>query len=317
MKRLRRISTAFLLPIGLFILACAVFPNIGVGNLGLLLRQSVGSCIIAWGVAFELKSGNWDFSLGSVCALSAIVGGNLCREYFNGSLVMLFLLCTATACVLGVITSTVYHICKIPTILVTIGMVFVYEGLTAMLFQGGGIALDHSMVVLGTLPYNAIVFVLLFAAADFLFYYTKTGCHICAVGKNPEVAFFNGIDVYRTKRCAMIIAAFFAGCYAFYVLGYNGVQRSVAGLSSMSVIFDAMMCVFIAFALEKLVNIIVGICIGAFSLQLLSLMLLSVGFPSKYNSAVIAAIVLVLMILDAGTIKIPVWKGSRKKINAV
>ncbi len=68
MKRLRKISTAFILPIGLFLLACAVFPNIGVGNLGLLLRQSVGSCIIAWGVAFELKADNWDFLLGSVCA---------------------------------------------------------------------------------------------------------------------------------------------------------------------------------------------------------------------------------------------------------
>lgn len=317
MKQLRKISIALILPVGLFVLACVAFPNIGVGNLALLLRQSVGSCIIAWGVAFELKSGNWDFSLGSVCALSAIVGGNLYKKYFGGNLIILFLLCAATACMLGILTSTVYRICKIPTILVTIGMVFVYEGLTAMLFQGGGIALDHSMVVLGTWPYNAIVFVLLFAAADFLFYYTKTGCHICAVGKNPEVAFFNGIDVYKTKRCAMIIAAFFAGCYAFYMLGYNGVQRSVAGLSSMSVIFDAMMCVFIAFALEKLVNIIVGICIGAFSLQLLSLMLLSVGFPSKYNSAVTAAIVLILMILDAGTIKIPAWKGYKKKVNAV
>lgn len=304
--------TAFAMPVVLFAIACISFPNIQLENLPLLLRQSVAPCIIAWGVSFEFKAGNWDFSLGSVSVLSAIIGGNLCLQYFHGSIAALFFLCVCAAVLMGLITSAIYRFCKIPTILVTIGMIFIYESLSTLIFKGKGVMLGREMTVFNNNLNSAILFVILLAVAYLLYSKTKLSYNIRAAGKNPDVAFFNGIDVRKMKCASMIIAAAFAGCYGFYILGCNGVQRSVSGMGSMPMVFDAMMCVFMAFALEKLVNVVFGICIGAVTLQIIKFMLLAVGFPNQYNTSVIACIVLLLMVIDSGKIKLPKFAGRHK-----
>lgn len=306
-------AVAVMMPAVLFALACIAFPNIELSNLPLLLKQSVAPCIIAWGVSFEFKAGNWDFSLGSVCVLSAIIGGNLCHRYCNDSIICLFLFCVGTALLMGVVTSTIYRLCKIPTILVTIGMIFIYESLSTLVYGGRGVLLGRDMTIFNDNLNSAILFVILFALSYLLYNKTKLGYNIRAVGKNPDVAFFNGINVYKMKCAAMIIAAFFAGCYGFYMLCYNGVQRSVYGMGSMSMVFDAMMCVFMAFAMERLINLIAGICIGAVSLQIIKFMLLAVGFPNQYNTSVIAVLVLILMVINSGKIKLP--KLEKKEPN--
>ena len=73
----------------------------------------------------------------------------------------------------------------------------------------------------------------------------------------------------------------------------------------MPMVFDAMMCVFMAFAIEKLVNVVLGVCIGAITLQIIKFMLLAVGFPNQYNTSVIACIVLLLMVINSGKIRLP------------
>ena len=293
------------MPAVLFAIACISFPNIQLANLPLLLRQSVAPCIIAWGVSFEFKAGNWDFSLGSVCVLSAIIGGNICEKYFNDNILILFFLCVGVALIMGLITSTIYRFCKIPTILVTIGMIFIYESLSTLIFDGKGIMVGREMTVFNDSLNSAVIFAILFVVTYLLYSKTKLSYNIRAVGQNPDVAFFNGIDVRKMKCAAMIIAAGFAGCYGFYMLCYNGVQRSVSGMGSMPMVFDAMMCVFMAFAIEKLVNVVLGVCIGAITLQIIKFMLLAVGFPNQYNTSVIACIVLLLMVINSGKIRLP------------
>lgn len=300
----------FTMPVMLFAIACISFPEVKLSNLPLLLRQSVAPCIIAWGVSFEFKAGNWDFSLGSVSVLSAIIGGNLCEKYFNNNIFALFFLCVAVALLLGLLTSTIYRLCRIPTILVTIGMIFIYESLSTLVFNGKGIMLGRGMTVFNNNLNCAIFFLLLLSVTYLLYSCTKLSYNIRAVGKNPDVAFFNGVDVTKMKCAAMIIAAAFAGCYGYYTLCCNGVQRSVSAMGSMPMVFDAMMCVFMAFAIEKLINVVFGICIGAVTLQIIKFMLLAVGFPNQYNTSVIACLVLILMVINSGKIRLP--KRSRQ-----
>ncbi len=310
-KKFLKGLAAFAMPVVLFAIACISFPKIKLDNLPLLLRQSVPPCIIAWGVSFEFKAGNWDFSLGSVCVLSSIIGGNLCEKYLGNNIFALFFLCVAIALLMGVLTSTIYRLCRIPTILVTIGMIFIYESLSTLVFNGKGIMLGREMTVFNDNLNSAIIFIVLFAVTYLLYSKTKLSFNIRAVGKNPDVAFFNGVNVCNMKCAAMIIAAAFAGCYGFYMLCCNGVQRSVSGMGSMPMVFDAMMCVFMAFAIEKLVNVVFGICIGAITLQIIKFMLLAVGFPNQYNTSVIACIVLILMAINSGSLKLPKLKAHK------
>ena len=69
-------------------------------------------------------------------------------------------------------------------------------------FLGGG--------YLFGIPFPAIVFLFIFAAAHFLMGYTTFGRAIYAVGGNAEAARLSGIDVARIKMSVMAIVAFLA-----------------------------------------------------------------------------------------------------------
>ncbi len=65
-------------PILLFVVLSIIFHGvIGTNNIPSLMQQAVAPAILGWGVLFNIKVGNWDFSVGSVVLLSAIIGGNI------------------------------------------------------------------------------------------------------------------------------------------------------------------------------------------------------------------------------------------------
>ena len=45
-----------------------------------LLRQGFIPTVIGWGVLFNMKVGNWDFSIGARFVLAAILAGNLAQS---------------------------------------------------------------------------------------------------------------------------------------------------------------------------------------------------------------------------------------------
>ena len=71
-------------PILLFVVLSIIFHGvIGTNNIPSLMQQAVAPAILGWGVLFNIKVGNWDFSVGSVVLLSAIIGGtggSCCRS---------------------------------------------------------------------------------------------------------------------------------------------------------------------------------------------------------------------------------------------
>ena len=82
------------LPVILMVVMKLVFPeNIGMRTLQNMIYQSVPAAILAWGVSFNMKIGNWDFSVGAAAMISAIVGGNIASMLGLGPVGML-VLCT-------------------------------------------------------------------------------------------------------------------------------------------------------------------------------------------------------------------------------
>lgn len=54
-------------PILLFVVLSIIFHGvIGTNNIPSLMQQAVAPAILGWGVLFNIKVGNWDFSVGSV-----------------------------------------------------------------------------------------------------------------------------------------------------------------------------------------------------------------------------------------------------------
>lgn len=287
-----------LLPVIFFALLCMVFHGkVGLQNVQSLLKQAIAPAVLGWGVLFNMKVGNWDFSVGSTVLLSAIVGGNLAVNLHLGMAGMV-VLCMLVGLVCGMIVGGVYYLLKIPSIIVTIGILLIYESIAGYVFGGTGVFLPSEWKMFNnTALYLMAAVIALFAY--FVFYKTKIGYNVRAVGNNPVVAMANGLNAYKVKVISLVIAGLFAGMYAFISLGSSSVQKTVSSMGTMGTCFDAMMCVFVGMSISREGNLIAGIYCGSIIMQLIKLSLMVFGFPSEYNSIVIAVFVLLFMALDA------------------
>lgn len=286
-------------PILLFVVLSIIFHGvIGTNNIPSLMQQAVAPAILGWGVLFNIKVGNWDFSVGSVVLLSAIIGGNIAVR-LNWGFAGLLIFCLLVAVLAGVVVGLVYYFLKIPTIITSIGMLLIYESISSYAFEGQGIYLTGWNLLGNT----EIVIIAIVAAvtAYLIFYRSSIGYNVRAVGNNMNIAAQNGLNVYRVKAVAIAIAGLFAGLYAFISLGTSGVQKTVSSMGTMGTCFDAMMCVFVGMSITRRGNLVAGIFCGSLVMQLVKLALMAIGIPSEYNSIFIAIFVLIFMTMDAYT----------------
>ena len=292
-------SLMLAVPILLFVVLSVIFHGvIGTNNIPSLMQQAVAPAILGWGVLFNIKVGNWDFSVGSVVLLSAIIGGNIAVG-LNCGFAGLLIFCLLVAVLAGVVVGLVYYFLKIPTIITSIGMLLIYESISSYAFEGQGIYLTGWNLLGNT----EIVIIAIVAAATayLIFYRSSIGYNVRAVGNNMNIAAQNGLNVYRVKAVAIAIAGLFAGLYAFISLGTSGVQKTVSSMGTMGTCFDAMMCVFVGMSITRRGNLVAGIFCGSLVMQLVKLALMAIGIPSEYNSIFIAIFVLIFMTMDAYT----------------
>lgn len=292
-------SLMLAVPILLFVVLSIIFHGvIGTNNIPSLMQQAVAPAILGWGVLFNIKVGNWDFSVGSVVLLSAIIGGNIAVR-LNWGFAGLLIFCLLVAVLAGVVVGLVYYFLKIPTIITSIGMLLIYESISSYAFDGQGIYLTGWNLLGNT----EIVIIAIVAAATayLIFYRSSIGYNVRAVGNNMNIAAQNGLNVYRVKAIAIAIAGLFAGLYAFISLGTSGVQKTVSSMGTMGTCFDAMMCVFVGMSITRRGNLVAGIFCGSLVMQLVKLALMAIGIPSEYNSIFIAIFVLIFMTMDAYT----------------
>ena len=286
-------------PILLFVVLSIIFHGvIGTNNIPSLMQQAVAPAILGWGVLFNIKVGNWDFSVGSVVLLSAIIGGNIAVR-LNWGFAGLLIFCLLVAVLAGVVVGLVYYFLKIPTIITSIGMLLIYESISSYAFEGQGIYLTGWNLLGNT----EIVIIAIVAAATayLIFYRSSIGYNVRAVGNNMNIAAQNGLNVYRVKAVAIAIAGLFAGLYAFISLGTSGVQKTVSSMGTMGACFDARMCVVEGMSITRRGNLVAGIFCGSLVMQLVKLALMAIGIPSEYNSIFIAIFVLIFMTMDAYT----------------
>ena len=283
------------IPLILFFLLMVISPNVSWNNLLSLLQQAILPAVLGWGMLFNMRCGNWDFACGSEALLAAIIGGNIASDMGWG-LPGIILCCMLSGVILGGIVGALYYLTGVPTIIASLGIMFVYESLGTILFNGDGINISSTdWVVLGSMPWNIVVLLLAGAAAFLVFYRTKFGYGVRAVGSDMTIAGNNGINVKASKALCLTFVGLFAGIYAAVNLCSVGVIRPVSSMGTMATCFDAMMCCFIGFSICFGRNQVISIYFGAFTMQILKLALMVFGFPTDYNSVVTAFVILAFM----------------------
>lgn len=294
-SKLNKYLVPILFPVVFFLIIMILLPEkISLSNIPYIILQSVMPAVIAWGACFSMTIGNINFATGAFVITSAIIGGNIALK-LNLGIWGIIILCPLIGLICGNITGWLFVMLKIPSMIVSIGVMLVLESICSVVFGGGGVYLPREYVVFGNSIYTLIFGAVIFIFAFILYNYMPFGYHVRAIGNNPAVARTSGLNVFKMRFLCFALGGLFAGFYAALLLGSTSVQRPVNAMGSMRMVFDAMMCVFVGTSIGGSMSVISSIFIGSVVMQILQLLLTAANFPSTFTQAIIAFVVLIAM----------------------
>lgn len=257
-----------------------------------ILQQMVLSAIFGWGICFSKTVGIWDFSPAAAATLASLVAADAATQYGIAGIVVAGLL---VGILTGILTGVVYSLFKIPSIVVTVGMLLIYEALGTIYKGGKSFTITRSQSILGVSPWIFIIGILSFALAYILMNYTKFGFQVCAVGNNESIAKAAGVNPAKVKFWCFVVSGIFIGIAAIVQLCYVGAIAPKKNMQTMSTVFNSLMAVFIAICLSGNCNRIIGVLVGTFTITALNSGLIAVGIDGTWQQ-VFTGIGLILFI---------------------
>jgi putative xylitol transport system permease protein len=171
------------------------------GNLTNVLRQVSINGILAVGMTFVILTGGIDLSIGSVLALTGMVGASLVVGSKPHSPILAILAALAVGIVTGASSGIFIAWVRLPAFVVTLGMLSAVRGLTLIYSQGMPISnLSSGFKFLGQgtflgIPVSVVLFGATALAAWVVLAYTVYGRRLYAVGGNIRSAHACGINV--------------------------------------------------------------------------------------------------------------------------
>jgi len=283
---LKKILIVLILPCAVYALFYILQPKRfgSLQTLYIMFQQAFLPSISAWGLCFVMTLGLYDLSIGAIIIFSAIVGTNFALVIGNSfGYIGLFIGCLFSAVFLELINATGYTLLKIPSMIVTIGFMILYE--TAANFMGNAV-LPYELSIFGRAPYNILVGIVTLIIAYLLYNRTQIGMQIKAVGGSEIIARNAGVDVQRVKMYGFLLCGIFLGIASFLSVSYGGVIIPSTRMSSILRLFPPLMGYFIGIALRKVCNIIIGVFVGEMVIVMVVTGMVTMGVPTTYQQVI-------------------------------
>ena len=212
-------TVAIVATIALFFLFWALIGQGWIDNLPSLLRDVSWLGIVTIGTAMVIVSGEFDLSVGSVYAFVSMVF-LLLMQVGTGpeaATVLALILAAAIGWLNGFL---VWHF-RLPSLLITLGFLFVYRGLVEWVTGGFTLVTPEEIQsnwLIGLLGgkafglHNAIpICAVILALFSFVMSKTRFGNHVYAVGGDLGAATATGVPVGRVKIKTFVLGAVLAG----------------------------------------------------------------------------------------------------------
>jgi len=184
--------------------------------------------VLAVSMTFVLVTGEIDLSVGSMVAVAAVVFGLLLQG--GVSIWVAIPLTLLAGCGMGAVNGILSIILRVPTIIITLGMLNGYRGLADQLANGypiqnystSGVFWDlGNKRLFGHIPYDALVLVIFALVAGYVLRRTTTGLHVYAMGSQRRAAELAGLHVNRIRMGALVFNGFAAGIAALLAVAQS------------------------------------------------------------------------------------------------
>ena len=211
-------------------------PSYGVTGVQGLAISLLPLAFAAVGQAIVVISGGIDLSVGALMALTSVIAASQMLGQSEAFGVAVVIGVLALGLVLGAINGALVVVTRVPDIVVTLAMSFVWAGSALLVLNrpGGGSATWLKEIIKGSLgnewiPKAAIVLIVVIAVIWIPLRRSKAGLRIYAVGSDRLAAFRSGVSVGRTKVLAYALLGLFAALGGLSLTASTGIGTPVPG----------------------------------------------------------------------------------------
>lgn len=211
-------------------------PSYGVTGIQGLAISVLPLALAAVAQAVVVIGGGIDLSIGSMMAFTSCVAATQMKgqgEEFGVAVVIGVLL---LGLVIGAVNGALVVLTRVPDIVVTLAMSFVWAGCALLVTPkpAGGAAHWLKDLVIGPLgnewiPKAAVVLVVIVAVIWIPVARSRLGLSIYAIGSNQLAAFRSGVPVGRTKFMAYALTGLFAALGGLSLTASTGIGTPVPG----------------------------------------------------------------------------------------
>jgi ribose transport system permease protein len=297
---------------GLLVFTRLINPDYGVTGVQALAIAVVPLALAAVGQAICVIGGGIDLSIGSMMALTSVVAATQMKgqpeEYGLVVVVGVLLL----GLLLGAVNGSVIVATRVPDIVVTLSMGFVWAGAALLVINtpGGGSAQWLKDLMLGSVgsewvPKAAVVLIAIVAVIWIPFRRTRLSLSIYGIGSNKLAAFRSGVSVGRTKISAYALTGLFAALAGLALTASTGIGTPVPGpYTLMSVAAIVLGGVSLAGGIGGVFGPIVAVLV----LQLLQMDMAFLSLDVNL-SVVLQGLILIGVVMFGSLIQ---WRRSRR-----
>lgn len=220
----------------LLVFTKVIQPNYGVPGIQGLASSVLPLALAAAAQAIVVMSGGIDLSIGSMMALTSVVAATLMKDQTDEFGIVVVVGVLLLGLLLGAVNGALVVITRVPDIVVTLAMSFVWAGAALLVLNtpGGGSATWLKQLVTGSIgvpfiPRAAVVLLIVVAVIWLPLRRSRTGLSLYAIGSDRLAAFRSGISVGRARLTAYMVMGLFAALGGLALTANTGIGTPVPG----------------------------------------------------------------------------------------
>lgn len=277
--------------------------------------------IVAMGQMLVIVARHVDLSVGSILGLTAMACGMMFRYYPEIWWPLGFLLAIGLGALLGLVNGLLVTLFRLPSIIVTLGTLSLYRGLTFIISDAKQIdrqyvpsalkAMSQTSPILG-IPWIIFMSFAVVALTYWFVMHTRLGREIFALGSNPLAAPLRGIDVTRVTLVVFSISGALSGLAGImYASRWGFVNPSNTGNGFEFQVIAAV--VIGGVSINGGVGTVPGTVLGVLLLGCVAAALPLLGIPGTTQSAIYGAVILVALLID----RLVRQQGQKRSLSGV
>lgn len=261
--------------------------------------------IVGIGLALVLMTRNIDVSVGSMIGLTAFVTAELAVSNPNLSPILIIAFSAGLGLALGSFNGLIVATLRVPSIMVTLGTLYIFRGITSMIAGSRQVAahalekpysgiIDWSFLGVPALVIYAFGLAII---AHLVIKYTFTGRSVMAVGSNPKAAETVGIKSKRLVFGAFALSGLLCGIVGvLWGARYGSVDSSVASGYELVVLAAVVVG---GVSVNGGVGTITGVVIGAAILSVIANGLGLLNVSQFWLEAIQGGVIVIAIVTDS------------------